>query len=305
MITSASGAAIRDILHVLNRRYPTAQVTIYPSLVQGDGAATNLTRMLQLADQRAECDVLLISRGGGSLEDLWAFNDEKLARAIHQCSIPVVSGVGHEVDFTICDFVADVRAPTPSAAAEIITPDSHDLQEQTKRVQRQLTNVFERTLHNHQQRLDWLSQRLQQLHPGSRIQLQKKQLSALQQRLINAQSRQLSTSKTRINYASTRLLQQSPQTRISRDLDFIQQTQSRLLRQIQGSVSQGKQRMAANAQALHALSPLATLSRGYSVTRKDKTTTPVQSASELSVNDVIETQLHDGRVVSKVETVKS
>lgn len=160
VITSPTGAAIRDVISVLGRRFPAVPVVVYPAAVQGDAAPGELVAALQTAIARNECDVLIIGRGGGSLEDLWAFNDETLARAIADCPIPVVSAVGHEVDFTIADFVADVRAPTPSGAAEIVVPDQHDWLRRIGVLASRLARVGERAVEDRAQQVDWFSARM-------------------------------------------------------------------------------------------------------------------------------------------------
>lgn len=168
IVTSPTGAAIRDILHVLTRRYPLASVVIYPTRVQGAAARDEIVRAIELAAERNECDVLIVSRGGGSLEDLWCFNEEVVARAIHACPLPVVSGVGHEVDFTIADLVADVRAPTPSGAAELITPDSSELIRRLQALDRRFTLAIQHHSSACQRFHAQLVARLQQSHPGYR-----------------------------------------------------------------------------------------------------------------------------------------
>ena len=155
VVTSPTGAAIRDILSVLRRRYPAVPVIIYPTLVQGEAAANNIVSAIQLASQRQECDVLILARGGGSLEDLWPFNEEQVAHAIYACPLPIISGVGHEVDFTIADFVADVRAPTPSAAAELCTPDKDELVKSLNFSRQRLQRLLQQQLLQLQQHLDW------------------------------------------------------------------------------------------------------------------------------------------------------
>ena len=165
VVTSPTGAAIRDILSVLKRRFPAIPVLVYPVPVQGQGAAEKIAGAIRLAAQHGECDVLIISRGGGSLEDLWAFNEEVVARAIYDCALPVVSGVGHEIDFTIADFVADHRAATPSAAAEMVSPDQADWLQQLRGFELRLTQLLRAMLGRNRQQLVWLEQRLQQQEP--------------------------------------------------------------------------------------------------------------------------------------------
>ncbi|MGA8708328.1 MAG: exodeoxyribonuclease VII large subunit, partial [Steroidobacteraceae bacterium] len=169
VITSPTGAAVRDILHILGRRFPCAPVLIYPAPVQGATAVAALIAALELAGARAECDVLILARGGGSLEDLWAFNDEGLARAILRCPIPVVTGIGHEIDFTIADFVADLRAPTPTGAAQLVAPDASVWRHRLVQFAARFAAAARRTLRSEQTRLDGLVQRLRQAHPGARL----------------------------------------------------------------------------------------------------------------------------------------
>ncbi|RMH19478.1 MAG: exodeoxyribonuclease VII large subunit, partial [Gammaproteobacteria bacterium] len=169
IITSESAAALQDVLHVIERRYPCAELCIYPAQVQGESAPQSICRALQAAETHAHCDVLLVVRGGGSMEDLWAFNDEHVARAIHTCSIPVVTGIGHEIDFTIADFVADQRAPTPSAAAELATPNREELLIHLGRLEKRLEQDMVQHLQDTMQYLDRLEQRLLRQHPETRL----------------------------------------------------------------------------------------------------------------------------------------
>jgi exodeoxyribonuclease VII large subunit len=191
VITSPTGAALRDILNVLRRRYPLGEVVIYPVPVQGTEAAPAIVRALQVAAERQDCDVLLVARGGGSLEDLWAFNEEIVARAIHACPLPVVSGVGHEIDFTIADFVADLRAPTPSAAAELASPNTGEWRALLERLPQQLAQVQNRRLQQFGQRQAFLAKRLSQLHPGRRLEQLMQRLDEFEQRLLRATERAL------------------------------------------------------------------------------------------------------------------
>lgn len=183
VITSPSGAAIRDIISVLGRRFPSVPVIVYPAAVQGDAAAPELIAALETAIRRDECDVLIMGRGGGSLEDLWAFNDEKLARTIADSPIPIVSAVGHEVDFTIADFVADVRAPTPSGAAELVVPDRDDWLRTINSLATRIARLGQRTVEERGQTLDWLSRRLLQTSPTAMLERSAARLCNLQQRL--------------------------------------------------------------------------------------------------------------------------
>jgi exodeoxyribonuclease VII large subunit len=191
VITSPSGAAIRDILHVLARRFPAVPVLIYPVAVQGAAAVPGILAALELAGRRAECDVLILARGGGSLEDLWAFNDERVARAMYRCPIPIVTGIGHEVDVTIADFVADVRAPTPTGAAQLVVPDVLVWRQRLARFAGRLQSAARRTLRSEQLRLEALARRLQQAHPGARLRQHTQRLDELEARLRRAMQARL------------------------------------------------------------------------------------------------------------------
>ncbi|MGB1582064.1 MAG: exodeoxyribonuclease VII large subunit, partial [Nevskiales bacterium] len=217
VITSATGAAIRDILSVLRRRYPIAEVIIYPVPVQGDAAAPALVRALQTAEQRNECEVLILARGGGSLEDLWAFNEETVAQAIYACPIPTVSGVGHEVDFTIADFVADQRAPTPSAAAEMVSPDIQDWTRQLLLRLQQLQRSQQNQLASRTQNLQWLQHRLLQQHPGKRLEQHMQRLDEVEQRLARSQAQTLQRQEQRLSQLKSSLRALSPLHRITQE----------------------------------------------------------------------------------------
>jgi len=211
VITSPSGAALHDILKILARRYPAAAVLLYPTAVQGAAAVPTLVAALATASARAECDVLILARGGGSLEDLWAFNDERVARAIHACTLPVVCGVGHEIDFTIADFVADARAPTPSAAAELVAPDGRACLEAFARTAERLEAGMRRELRVGRARLEAVGHRLARAHPGVRLQQQMQRLDDLTQRLAGATRACLHREGQRLAEDRVRLQQHSPQ----------------------------------------------------------------------------------------------
>jgi exodeoxyribonuclease VII large subunit len=198
VITSPTGAAVRDILHVLARRFPAAAVLIYPVPVQGAQAAAEITAALELAGRRAECDVLILARGGGSLEDLWAFNDERLARAIVASPIPVITGIGHEIDFTIADFAADVRAPTPSAAAELVVPDAQEWLDAFTQFAARLQRCMRRRIEERRERLRWLTGRASLVSPSARLKLQLSRLESLDQRLGRAWRQAMSSRRDKL-----------------------------------------------------------------------------------------------------------
>jgi exodeoxyribonuclease VII large subunit len=215
IITSPTGAAIRDVLHILRRRFCTIPVLIYPVQVQGAAAASQVAATIRLASRRADCDVLIIARGGGSLEDLWAFNEESVARAIFECAIPVVSGIGHEVDFTIADFVADVRAPTPSGAAELVAPDCNEWTRNVSILARRLRTSLTRTLTTRQDRATWLQRRLAQLDPRIELRQRAQRLDELEQRLLRAVRADMSNRRSSLTQFTAHLRQHSPALRVS------------------------------------------------------------------------------------------
>jgi len=300
VITSPSGAAIRDILQILERRFPAIPVVIYPVAVQGASAATEITTAIKTAAKRKECDVLIVARGGGSLEDLMAFNDEKVARAIHQCHIPVVSGVGHEIDFTIADFVADLRAPTPSGAAELVSPDRAEWQQRFTQLQSRLQAATQQQLSKGQQRLEWLSKRLQQQHPGQQLRQQAQRLDELEQRLQRNLQQGLQLRRNELAHVATRLQQHNPQHRIQQFTSTQQQLTARLQRAIQQQLQQRQQQLQGVTRALDAVSPLATLGRGFSITRNHPDGRVLRDAKDAAIGDTIETKLAQGRLLCAV-----
>jgi exodeoxyribonuclease VII large subunit len=216
VVTSPSGAAIRDILHILGRRFPPAAVLIYPAPVQGAAAVPALIDALRVAGLRRECEVLILARGGGSLEDLWAFNDERLARAVRACPVPVVAGIGHEIDFTIADFVADARAPTPSGAAELVVPDRNACLDALARNAERLSVCMRRELRSLSARFDNVHLRLKRCHPGVRLLQQEQRLDDLEQRLAHALRSNIRHDRGRVGDLYARLVQRSPD-RLVRD----------------------------------------------------------------------------------------
>ncbi len=298
VVTSATGAAVKDILHVLERRFPALPVIVYPVMVQGDNAANDIANMLRIANERKECDVLIVGRGGGSLEDLWAFNEEPLARAIYSSAIPIVSAVGHEVDFTIADFVADVRAPTPSAAAELISPDRAALWAELTSIKNALARRMQHRLHLYAQHLDSLEKRLQ--HPGKRLQHINQRLSDLQLRLQNGFRLQHQALHQRLMTQQSRLMQQNPAHRIQRYSMQQQTMATRLQQAINRQLQQQRQKLSSLVRTLDTVSPLATLQRGYSIVRDDVGKL-VKAAASVNAGDRIDVQLHEGSLSARVE----
>lgn len=220
IVTSPDAAALRDVLTTLKRRMPSIPIVIYPTPVQGKGAASQIADAIQVANERAECDVLIICRGGGSIEDLWQFNEEIVARAVAECSIPTISGVGHETDFTICDFVANVRAATPTAAAELVTPSRDNLINALSQLNQQLMRTMQYLLNQREQTLDYLSRRL--ISPLQLIEQQKSQLSQLNYRFNNAIHLQIQHKQHDLLRLSQNLTHLNPQAVLTRGYAFVQ-----------------------------------------------------------------------------------
>lgn len=302
VITSKTGAALHDILHVLKRRDPSLPVIIYPTAVQGDDAPGQIVRAIELANIRKECDVLIVGRGGGSLEDLWSFNDERVARAIFASTIPVVSAVGHETDVTIADFVADLRAPTPSAAAEIVSRNQQELLRQIQTARQRLEMAMDYYLANCQRRFTQLYHRLQQQHPQLRLARQQTALERLRQRMSIALEAQLKRAAQQ-QRLTQRLNQQNPQPRIHRAQSRVQQLEYRLAENLRARLSEQRERFGNAVTHLEAVSPLATMARGYSVSTATDGHV-LKKVKQLNVGDIMTTRLKDGWVTSEVTAIK-
>ncbi|TAI99844.1 exodeoxyribonuclease VII large subunit [Pectobacterium versatile] len=302
VITSASGAALHDILQVLQRRDPSLPVIVYPTSVQGAEAPLQIVRAIELANQRDECDVLIVGRGGGSLEDLWSFNDERVARAIFASRIPIVSAVGHETDVTIADFVGDLRAPTPSAAAELVSRNQLELLRQIQSQRQRLEMAMDYYLAQRNREFTRLHHRLQQQHPQLRLARQQAQLVKLRQRLDDAMQQQLRQTSRRSERLQQSLMQQQPQTRIHRAQQRLQQLSYQMQSAVERQLNQNKQKLGITCSRLEGVSPLATLARGYNVT-----TAPdgkvLKNVAQISLGETLKTRLQDGWVESQVTTL--
>lgn len=302
VITSPTGAAVRDIITVLARRAPGIELIIYPCQVQGETAAAQLRNMLSSAIRRNEVDVLIIGRGGGSIEDLWCFNDEALARAVADCPIPIVSAVGHEIDFALTDFVADVRAATPSAAAELVSPDQSQYLTALTQLQQRLSRAVRRQLAQQQPRLMQLQQRLQQLHPQRRLEQQQQRLDELQLRLQRRMQQQLQTARRQHSYLQQSLQHLSPAKAIKQQQLQLQQLAKRLQQAQQQQLKYSSQQLARLSAQLHTVSPLATLARGYSISF-DSQQQALTNSAQLKVGDAISTRLAQGSFSAVVTQV--
>ena len=305
VITSPSGAAIRDVLTVLRRRFPAIPVILYPVQVQGEAAAQQIVSALRTAQQRNECDVLLLTRGGGSLEDLWPFNEEAVARAVHACTIPVVSAVGHEIDVVISDFVADRRAATPSAAAELLSPDQRDIAARMRQLENRLRGRLQQDLQRAAERLVWVTRRVQQCHPGRRLQQQAQRLDELEQRLRRAWLQRLVQLGASLSAAHARLLRHSPIQLLQSLRAQAERLAQRLVYCISLQASRRRQQLAVLSRALETVSPLATLQRGYSITLSLKDGRVLVDSTQASIGDTLETRLARGRVYSRITDVKT
>ncbi|WP_430414703.1 exodeoxyribonuclease VII large subunit [Marinobacter adhaerens] len=302
VVTSPTGAAIHDILTVLARRCPAIPVTLYPTAVQGKAATADIVRAIEAAQNHGVADVLIIGRGGGSLEDLWCFNEEAVARAIAACRIPTVSAVGHEVDVTIADFVADLRAPTPSAAAEKISPDQSDWLKQLRDREFRLSNAMGLALKRLGTQLGHLSARLRD--PRRELLEKAQRMDELELRLRKAIRQRLTTVGVRNDHLRQRLVMQSPHRQLSDSQDALRRVSERLVSVMQQDLKQRRDNLEHAAQTLNVVSPLATLGRGYSIVR-DNNGNILRDASNVNPGDTISARVARGEMTAKVTSVKS
>jgi exodeoxyribonuclease VII large subunit len=300
LITSPSGAAVHDLLTVLGRRWPLAPLLIYPAQVQGEGAAKTLIAALKRANAQAECDLLILGRGGGSFEDLMAFNDEDLVRAMRASAIPIVTGIGHEVDSSLADLAADKRAATPSAAAECATPSQQAVRERLLAIQRRLLAASQTRLQASRRRLTNTEHHLRLLHPRNRLQQQAQRLDRLAQRLHEMLARQLGQRRQDLTRLQQRLALGTPSRAVERGRERNQRLRRRLHSAGQRLIDHHRQRLQATLAALDARSPLATLARGY-VIATDREGRMIRTQAQVRVNDQISIRLTDGRLRARVE----
>lgn len=300
VITSATGAAIRDVLSVLARRWPLAEVEVLPVPVQGREAPPAIVAMLRKASASCRYDVLLLTRGGGSLEDLWAFNDEAVARAIHASAVPVVSAVGHEIDFSIADFVADLRAPTPSAAAELLVPDAVAVGRHLQQLQQRLATLEQRRLQSLTQRVDHLLARLQAQRPQARLARDRERLAHLHRRLLGMLREQQHDRRSRLERIQARLLAQHPRQRLPLLRHRLAELAQRLHQSIERRLERDRLTLQQSARALHAVSPLATLERGYAILF-DGEGKVLRSVRGVEPDTALRARLADGKLALRVE----
>ena len=301
VVTSPSGAAIRDVLSVLARRYPLAAVDVVPVPVQGTEAPPAIVLALQRLASANRHDVILLTRGGGSLEALWAFNDEAVARAIAASRVPVVSAIGHEVDVTIADFVADLRAPTPSAAAELLVPDRADLERSLQRQRERLLSRLRMRLQGFAQRLDHLQARLQASRPTRRLERGHERLAALRARITQVARRDRERRAARFTRVGTALHALDPHPRIVRSREAIGHLEERLRAGIGHALQRRRVHLEALARALHATSPLGTLGRGFAILVDANSGTVLRSRADFSDATPVRALLADGEVRLRVD----
>ncbi|EGR1218389.1 TPA: exodeoxyribonuclease VII large subunit [Vibrio parahaemolyticus] len=299
IITSKTGAALYDILDVLKRRDPSLPVVIYPTMVQGDDAAIQIAQAIGRANSRNECDVLIVGRGGGSLEDLWCFNNELLARTIAASQIPIISAVGHEVDMTIADFVADVRAPTPSAAAELVSRDNSHKDQSLVAKQHKLASAMRYYLSQQKQQSAQLLHRLERQHPSYQLQRQSQQLDELDMRLRRAMQRFIDTRQQAVERKHHRLQLNSPVKHLAQQKSRLERVEHKLMDAMDRKLLTMRHQLAIAAEKLDTVSPLATLKRGYSITQTDQGKV-VTSADDVKTGDLLVTRLANGEIHSTV-----
>ncbi len=304
IVTSKSGAALQDILNVLERRDPGLPIVIYPTVVQGDNAAISIAQAIGRANSRNECDVLIVGRGGGSLEDLWCFNEEIVARTIAASEIPIISAVGHEIDVTIADFVADMRAPTPSAAAELVSRDQSEQRQTLVNIQNRLTQSIRHYLLGKQHVLQHHSRQLDLHHPQRHLQQQSQQVDELQLRLQKAIERRAHQEEQRVSNLVHRFNNASPAHKMPLLDNHVSRLTATMKQAMQAQITQSEHRFSMATKQLDAVSPLAVLARGFSITTDEKGKA-LHSTHSLSHGDTIETRLQNGTITSVISKLES
>lgn len=300
IVTSPSGAAVRDMVTVLRRRFPAVPIVVYPAAVQGVAAKAQLVDAIGHAVRRNECDVLIVGRGGGSLEDMWPFNEESVARAIFACPIPIISAVGHEIDFTIADFVADVRAPTPSGAAEIVVPDQNEWQNRLEHLAANIEKLAQRFLEDRFQSIDWLSKRLTRCSPAATVVRQRDWLRNLQQIMLGVIRTDIASCARQLESTHLRLLQQSPAVGVQQRLNLASSLQQRLEAAAHNMLRKPQEKLRVAARTLNSVSPLATLERGYAIVTDTEAGSILTSAEGVATGTQIETRLAVGSLLATV-----
>ncbi len=301
VVTATTGAAIRDICTTLGRRYPQAEICIYPTLVQGAGAAANIAKNIQLANQQAQCDVLIVGRGGGSIEDLWAFNEEVVARAIFESRIPIISAVGHETDTTIADFVADLRAPTPTAAAELAVPNQHELKERIVANAARLQQVVTAQLRFERNRLQKYQQSYPLATPEKLYRPFIERLTHNDMKLQQAMNVYMLKKRNEAEKTFTKMQLFSPQRALQMEQQKLSQLHGELNRTVQQRLNEENSKLHAAIRTLAALNPLAIMEKGFNLTYREGQV--IKEAAQLTMDEAIEIHYQDGIVHAKVTGV--
>ncbi len=300
VITSKTGAALHDILNVLKRRDPSLPVIIYPTLVQGEDAAIQIAQAIGCANSRAECDVLIVGRGGGSLEDLWCFNNEIVARTIAASEIPIISAVGHEIDVTIADFVADVRAPTPSAAAELVSRDNTNKKQAFQTYQHKLASAMRHYFAQQKVTIKQLQHSLDRQHPATRLQRQQQQLDEFSLRLERAIRTLFHNNQQHLAKQQHKLQLLSPDKTLREQQHQLSSKERQLVEAMNKLLVSSRHHFTRLTDTMNAVSPLATLSRGYSITQDNKGNI-IHKSADVKAGDQLVTRLEDGEIISIVQ----
>ncbi|MEH7335493.1 exodeoxyribonuclease VII large subunit [Neobacillus drentensis] len=303
IITSPTGAAIRDVITTIKRRYPIANILVFPALVQGENAASSIAKQIEKANSMKEIDVLIVGRGGGSIEELWAFNEELVARAIHQSRIPIISAVGHETDFTIADFVADLRAPTPTGAAELAVPHIEELMDRVLQRQTRLLRAMQEKFRFEKERLNRVQKSYAFRYPHRLYEQKLEQVDKLTELLVRGSSRLASIKKGQHDLLHKRLQRNHPSEALAAAQKSFDRTQKDMDRAMHKILSKKQTDFDRLVSTLQALSPLKIMERGYSLAYSAESRL-VKSVSQVKVNERVQIQLTDGSLYCKVENIK-
>ena len=304
LVTSPKGAAVQDIIKTIKRRYPIVRVIVYPTLVQGNEATKKIASAIDIANQRDECDVIIIARGGGSLEDLWCFNEELVARSIFHSKIPIISGIGHETDFTITDLVADLRAATPTAAAEIALPTTSEIVDRLNRYIFDITQLTDYKVNHFRHQLKSASLRMQASHPQSKLQFNMQKLDLINEKMQKLPMIQVRDLKNIFKISFSKLLASNPKINIEAERQNLEMKNMALSNAIIGHIESKRNRFSVMTAQLEGASPLQSLSRGYAlVTNEDGRN--IKSVKKIKTGASVKTKLSDGSFVSRVEKIDS
>lgn len=304
LVTSPKGAAVQDIIKTIKRRYPIVRVIVYPTLVQGNEAIQKIASAIDIANQRDECDVIIIARGGGSLEDLWCFNEELVARSIFHSKIPIISGIGHETDFTIADLVADLRAATPTAAAEIALPTTSEIVDRLNRYIFDITQLIDYKVNHFRHQLKSASLRMQASHPQSKLQFNMQKLDLINEKMQKLPMMQVSYLKNIFKISFSKLLASNPKINIEAERQNLEMKNMALSNAMIGLIESKRNRFSVMTAQLEGASPLQSLSRGYAlVTNEDGRN--IKSVKKIKTGASVKTKLSDGSFISRVEKIDS